>query len=212
VEKTTSRRGRPPKGESERRRAAVLDAARAELIEHGYERTTMLGIARRCGASKETLYSWFGGKRELFGEIIAAEGRRAASGAQSLLRDPGADPRAALTGFARALLDLLCGEWSVAVNRAGMSSPELAELVLAHGRHAVGPVVEEVLAELARQGRLEIGDPAAAFRVLYGLVVQDTQIRVLLGERPPSRAARHRQADAAVATFWTIHSRHPARD
>jgi hypothetical protein len=50
--------------------------------------------------------------------------------------------------------------WSTAVNKAAMTAPELAQAVPRYGRHSVGD--------------------------LYGLVFQDSQIRVLLGE-PPSR-------------------------
>ena len=51
-----SRVGRPRQGEREERRHRVLDAALAELVEQGYDKTTMLSIASRAGASKETLY------------------------------------------------------------------------------------------------------------------------------------------------------------
>ena len=44
--------------------------------------------------------------------------------------------------------------------------------------------------------------PKPAFSELYGLVVRDTQIRVLIGEPPPSTAAQRRQADAGVDRFW----------
>ncbi len=200
-----SRRGRPPKGTSQERRARVLAAAREEIVEHGYERATMLGIARRCGASKETLYSWFGSKQALFGEIVAAEGRATiATLERALLRHPD-DPRRALGAFARALLDLLCGPWSVAANRAAMGSPELAQLVLSGGRHGVGPLVEGVISGFHDDGLLDAPGAAAAFRQLYGLVVQDTQTRVLLGEAPPSAAARRRQADEAVTAFLRLH-------
>jgi hypothetical protein len=46
--------------------------------------------------------------------------------------------------------------------------------------------------------------PRVAFRLLYGLVVQDLQIRVLLGERPPGRAALAEQARTAVDRFLAM--------
>jgi AcrR family transcriptional regulator len=208
---TTSRRGRPRAGERDRRRAAVLEAARAELVERGYDGTTMLGIARRCGASKETLYHWFGDKQSLFATLIAAEGQATADRLRRVLARDEPEPTGPLVAFAEGLLGLLVGPWSVAVNRGAMRSPELAGLVLAHGRHAVGPLVEDHLAALAADGVLDIPDPAEAFRVLYGLIVQDTQIRVLLGERPPSKPARRRQAHTAVDRFWQLYTTGPGR-
>ena len=47
-------------------------------------------------------------------------------------------------------------------------------------------------------------DAAEAFELLYGLVIQDTQIRVLLGESVPPPNAIHAQAKTAVARFLTL--------
>jgi AefR-like transcriptional repressor, C-terminal domain len=77
-------------------------------------------------------------------------------------------------------------------------------VLLAQGRHRTGPLVEAYLARLAAAGRLRVDDPAEAFRLLYGLVVQDLQIRVLLGEPPPGRAALADQARAAVDRFLAL--------
>jgi AcrR family transcriptional regulator len=200
----STRRGRPRASDSTAHRARVLAAARECLIDHGYERTTMLAIARRSGSSKETLYRWFGDKAGLFRTLIEAEGARTVEGIRHSLTDDG-DPVDVLTEFAVRLLTLLTDDWSLTANRAAMSSPELAGFVLAHGRHAVGPEVERYLAALHTQGRLDVPDPATAFTELYGLVVRDTQIRTLLGERRPSRPAVRRQATDGVRVFCSLH-------
>jgi AcrR family transcriptional regulator len=191
--------GRPRRGSVDARRAEVLQAAQAVITEHGYDRATMLQIAERCGASKETLYSWFGSKEGLFAELIIAAADRTVAKVGPALR--GTDDTA-LRSFARALLQLLVSPWSVTVNRAAMTSEPLARLVLEHGRHRIGPLVERYLADLDEVGVLRVGDPVAAFTALYGLVVRDTQIRVLLGEPVPSAAALRRQADEGVDWFW----------
>lgn len=101
---------------------------------------------------------------------------------------------------------MLVGERSIAINRAAMAAPELAEVLLAEGRFAAGPIVEKYLARLDDIGVLRIADPVAAFRMLYGLVVQDTQIRVLLGDRRPTHEELRAQAAAAVETFVGLHA------
>jgi AcrR family transcriptional regulator len=200
----STRRGRPRASDSAAHRARVLAAARECLIDHGYERTTMLAIARRSGSSKETLYRWFGDKAGLFRTLIEAEGARTVEGLRHSLTGDG-DPEDVLTEFAIRLLTLLTDDWSLTANRAAMSSPELAGFVLAHGRHAVGPEVERYLAALHTRRRLVVPDPAAAFTELYGLVIRDTQIRTLLGERRPTRQALRRQAADGVRTFCSVH-------
>lgn len=181
----------------------MLDAALDELLEHGYERVTMLGIARRAGASKETLYNWFGSKEGLFGELITRNADASAAAIESAL---GADQPAydTLVGYATGLLSLLTGPGSLALNRAAMSAPDLASALLAQGRHRVGPIVERYLAHLVEQGVLVAVEPGQAFELLYGLVVQDVQIRVLLGESPPSAADVATRAREAVDRFVVL--------
>lgn len=197
------RRGRPRAGEREERRRRVIDAAFAELVEHGAEQVTMLGIAERAGSSKETLYSWFGNRLGLLRAMIEENADGAASRVRDAL-DGDADPRETLLGFATGLLMLLTDPRSVALNRAAMTSPELADTLLASGRHRVGPIVEEYLARLTADGVLSVDDPAAGFRLLYGLVIQDTQIRVLLGEQAPDAGAIRAEAERAVDAFLSL--------
>jgi hypothetical protein len=56
-------------------------------------------------------------------------------------------------------------------------------------------------------GVLEPADPEAAFRTLYGLVVRDTQIRVLLGEPAPDPAAIANEAEQGVDHFLRLYAR-----
>jgi AcrR family transcriptional regulator len=165
----------------------------------------MLAIARRSGSSKETLYRWFGDKAGLFRALIEDEGARTVAGLRGSLTGDG-DPADVLIEFGVRLLTLLTGDWSLTANRAAMSAPELAGFVLAYGRHAVGPEVERYLAGLHAEGALDVSDAREAFTELYGLVVRDTQIRALLGERRPSRRAIRRQAEDGVRAFCALHA------
>ncbi len=198
-----SRRGRPKAGEREARRAAILDAAVAELLELGYEKVTMLAIARRAGASKETLYSWFGNKEGLFRELIIRNADASAARVRDAL-DGGGDPRDTLTGYAVGLLSLLTSAESVALNRASMNSPALAAILLEHGRFRVGPIVENYLARLHDDGVIAAPRPDESFQLFYGLIMQDVQIRVLLGEAPPSKERIVDCARAGVDRFWKL--------
>jgi len=200
--KGSSRRGRLPDHERADREQAILDAAMAELLENGYEKVTMLAVAKRAGASKETLYSWFGSKLGLFQAVIERNGDRSAERVRAALHQ-GGSPREVLTGYCSGLLALLTGDASTALNRAAMANPDLAEVLLRAGRHRIGPLVEEYLSAIAADGVAFASDddPGTAFQLLYGLAVRDTQIRVLLGERPPSKAVIRRRSTDAVERF-----------
>jgi AcrR family transcriptional regulator len=201
-----SRRGRPPASERPLRRAAALDAARAELVESGYDAMTMQQVAQRAGSSKESLYKWFGSKQGLVAELIAEQSTSTNAAVKAALEND-EDSRTTLTLIATNLLELLVSPVSLALNRAAVTAPDVAADLLKLGRHTTGPLIETYLAKLHREGVLEVEHPAEAFRLLYGLVVQDTQIRALLGESPPSQAARNRQATTAVDRFWSLCSR-----
>lgn len=203
TEGTTTRRGRPRSGERPERERRILDAALIELTENGYERVTMLAIAKRAGASKETLYGWFGSKEGLFAALITRNADESAERVRSALTAE-ADTREVLVSFATGLLTLLTSDGSIALNRASMNSPELAEVLLANGRFRVGPLVEEYLGQLSNTSAIRIGDPGESFRLLYGLIMRDTQIRVLLGEPAPTTAAIRRHAATAVEEFLTL--------
>ncbi|GIH91304.1 TetR/AcrR family transcriptional regulator [Planobispora siamensis] len=198
-----SRRGRPRSGEQAARRRAALDAALAELVEHGLEGMTMQAVAARAGSSKESLYSWFGNRQGLLAALIERQSEQVNAAVTAALERP-AEPRAMLTAIAENLLGLLVGEASVALNRAAMASAELSELLLRHGRHTTGPLVEAYLGRLAADGVLRIDDPAEAFGLLYGLAVRDLQIRVLLGERPPSADEIRAGARVAADRFLAL--------
>ncbi|GAB95457.1 AcrR family transcriptional regulator [Kineosphaera limosa] len=203
-----NRRGRLPADQREARRREVLAAALDELIERGAAGVTMAGVARRADASKETLYSWFGNRDDLLGELIEANADDSVHRVRQALEGAPDDlpaVREALIAYARALLTLLTSPASIELNRAAMTTPNLAGRLLTSGRHRAGPVVEEFLHRLNSAGLLHIDDPARAYRTLYGLVVRDSQIRVLLGEEPPSSAQIDADAEAAVEAFLVLH-------
>jgi len=199
-----ARRGRLPDAEREARRTEILDAALETLVGHRYEDVTMLDVARRAGASKETLYRWFGDRDGLFAELIERNAAAVTSTVQDAL-SADAEPRTSLTTFASRLLRLLTGPKSVALNRAAMGSPDLAHVLLDSGRHTVGPLVGRYLLSLRERGIVTFDDSEQAFSVLYGLIVRDTQIRVLLGESPPDPGTIDATAAAAVDHFLALH-------
>lgn len=209
---SSRRRGRLPVHERDARRAEILSAAAAELVEVGALGLTMAAVARRAGASKETLYAWFGGRDELLAALIERNADESMAAITKLLDGVPKDleeARGALVAFAHGLLSLLVGPGSVELNRAAVASPALAQRLLASGRHRVGPEAESFLAGLQERGLLDVPDPAEAFRTFYGLTIRDTQIRVLLGEPAPGAAEIAATADRAVEQFLVLVGRGP---
>src|SRR5690606_42012357 len=65
-------RATPPPRLTDRKRAAIVDAALAEFRSAGYEATSMDRIAATAGVSKRTVYNHFPSKDALFLHIVDA--------------------------------------------------------------------------------------------------------------------------------------------
>lgn len=58
------------RSKSEEKRLQITDAAGMLFIEHGFEKVSMEEIAKSAGVSKQTVYSHFGNKQQLFTAAI----------------------------------------------------------------------------------------------------------------------------------------------
>lgn len=61
------RRGRP---RSETARQAILDATHDLIVESGYDRLTVSGIAVRAGVGKQTIYRWWPDRAAIVAECV----------------------------------------------------------------------------------------------------------------------------------------------
>ncbi|MCA9834378.1 MAG: TetR/AcrR family transcriptional regulator [Thermomicrobiales bacterium] len=188
----------------DKRRDEILDIAKAMMVRLGVEQTTMLRIAQEAGASKETLYNWFGTKTGLIEALCLREAEIINDQLREALGDDSQRIETVLENLGVGLLHTLLGEWSLAVNRAAMQSPEIAETVLKSGRFIVGPMVAEYLERQAASGLIRIESGDDAFRTLFGLIMRDSQIRALFWNRAEDSATYQQRAHNAVAQFLTL--------
>ncbi len=54
-------------------RAAILDAALAEVLDHGVRRTSAVDIARRAGVSRQTIYRYWSDVQAVFAALVTRE-------------------------------------------------------------------------------------------------------------------------------------------
>lgn len=119
-------------------RAAIIDAAAAAFVEHGYAGASIAAIAARADVSPESVYLIFTNKRTLLGAVLeaAATGDRGAVVAPTWLDTVRAEPdqRARLALMAAATRDVLRNTAPIdAVARAAaISDPEIAEMCRVH--------------------------------------------------------------------------------
>lgn len=182
---------------------AILDAAVEALAERGLG-ASIEEIARRAGVSKQTIYNHYGCKAEL---VRALAGRRSHA-ISAPLETPGAaeNPKEALAGYARILLQTISNPRSVAVLRLAVAAademPDVARAMFDAGARASRARLAEFLRKETEAGRLATPDPMQAAEFFGGMVVASHQLAGLLGVgRTLSETEVAATADEAAARF-----------
>ncbi|MEO1746625.1 MAG: TetR/AcrR family transcriptional regulator [Pseudomonadota bacterium] len=196
---------------ADRRRAAIEEAAYLVLAEKGYKGASMLEIAKRAGASNETLYKWYGNKQGLFRALVEINAARVTEQLDAVLDgDDGGDPVAGLEAVGIALLSVLTSEKAVALNRAAAGDVHdtgtLGKALAEAGRGSVLPRIAGLFERALDDGALEGGSAQDIADTWLSLLVGDLQVRLVTGqvERPvPSEIKRQskRALEATKALF-----------
>lgn len=172
-------------------------------------------IAIQARASKETLYKWFGDLEGLLKRLIERNADSAATPLLSALEEVPPNlstARSVLEDFAASLLTFLTSEVSVVINRAALSSPALANELTVSGPRRVRAAAAAYFEKLSHGGVISAGDGEHLFSLFFGLVIQDAQINVLLGEPQPALPELGAQAKAGVHAFLTLTRPEPPKD
>src|ERR1700743_336175 len=105
VRKRKSARGRPPAEEVASRAERLLDVATEVFLEQGFKGASMSEIARRAGASKQTLYARYPSKAALFAGLVERKSSLLFEAIGALGQDIGL--RDALLRFGYTLLTMI---------------------------------------------------------------------------------------------------------
>jgi AcrR family transcriptional regulator len=162
-------------------RDAVIATARAQFIAHGWQKTTIAGVAQAAGVSSETIYAVFGNKQALLKAVMERAVRRSQPEVP-LLEQAGAnalsaarDQRAQIGIFAEDIAGVLgsVADLMAVVRSAAATDAALALLYaqLHEGRRRNLAFVTEALLE---RGALREGmDAASATDTLWRLASPD---------------------------------------
>lgn len=168
-----------------KREQEVLSAVLQLMVEEG-DRFSMASVAKRASCSKETLYRWYGDRDGLLTATVRWQAAKVIMPKLSAGNITLADFRATLLEFAESWLDVLTSEVSAALNRlavshAGSGTSNLGRIVLENGPLAMQSRLVPIFEIGFNQGFIT-RKGEGAFRLFFGLVVADTQIRYLLGD------------------------------
>jgi TetR/AcrR family transcriptional regulator of autoinduction and epiphytic fitness len=189
---------------TDRKRAAIIDAAIQEFLAAGFDATSMDRVAARACVSKRTVYNHFPSKEALFAAILRQ------------LWDSSDTDKAPVYSSAHPLreqlLQLLLKKLSLLNNEAFLS---LARVAIAAGIHSperardmvarMGEREEDLTSWIraaAADGRLKTPDPAFASQQLQGLVKAFAfWPQVTMGQSPLSVDEQKRVAESAADMF-----------
>lgn len=193
------------------RQGEVLNAALELLVLVG-DKLTMNEVAKTASCSKETLYNWFGDREGLLVAIVQWQAAKVALPDVDLAKLDIDDFALRLEEFGANLLGVLTSSTSVALNRvaisrAGTEGSNLGKIVLKNGRFAMGELLKPLLEAGKKEQLLTFLSSEAAYRCFFGLLLQDIQIRMLLGDDLSlSKGQVKKQAAEATRQFMRLHS------
>lgn len=153
---------------SARKRRAIVEAATALFLQHGYPGTSMDQIAATAAVSKPTVYRFFADKEQLFTEIVL--------GTLDQAGQPFRDRLAALAGTEQLTDDLreLARRYLATVTQPQVlqlrrlvigASPYLPAVAQAYYEQAPEQTLQALagcFGQLADRGLLQLSDPSAA--------------------------------------------------
>ncbi|KMS66899.1 TetR family transcriptional regulator [Streptomyces viridochromogenes] len=151
---SSRRRGRPPRTESADTRDRILDAAREEFSERGYEKTSVRGIAKAAGVDSALVHHYFGTKEQVFEASVEVAFAPALKVRDVVLEGP-------LDDAGERMTRVIFGLWENPVTR----KPLLAIVRSAVNNDAAAAVFRRLVsAQLLRRIAGEIDAPDAELR------------------------------------------------
>jgi len=179
-------RGRP---RSARKAREIMNSAMDLFTRNGFDGTSVDEIAEAAGVSKQTVYSHYSSKENLFGLAVAAKCRQSGVDADSI--DPDVPPETMLPLLAERFFALVTSPEAVRVHAVCTASaethPELGQLYFDHGPSHAVDAVAGYLAAQTNKGRLKVKDPRAAAWQLLGMLKAEYALQAQFNIKRSSR-------------------------
>jgi AcrR family transcriptional regulator len=164
------------------RRQEILQAAFKVFADNGYAGATMLEIARRARASKETLYAWFQNKEKLFETLLLNRVSEIGAKLPNAVVDT-PEPAIFLPAIAQAILRVTTTPDWIAMMRIAVAEasrfPELRRIMANLFMARVGLIA--YFNKCRCRGLMEFEDAATMVGLFLSMVDGDWPDRLLFG-------------------------------
>jgi TetR/AcrR family transcriptional repressor of mexJK operon len=208
--------GRPPAKQAAARLDKILNIAAEIFLQEGFDRASVAAIARIAGSSKETLYSRFPTKEELFRVVISRKTEILLRKFSRVLTQDQPVERV-LEQYGRNLLEfMLMPEMQRLSRTLVASAPQFPELAADFWRLCPEREQEQLEkylhAEIA-SGALTIVETRKAAELFFSLCLGQFLLHAQMAVRTPPRATeRNRHIREAVSIFLRAYRKESIRN
>lgn len=198
------------RGRSEEKRQQIISAASHLFTEQGYLSTSMDQVAEAAGVSKQTVYSHFGTKDDLFRYCV--EDRCIANAMHQGVLNDEAPIRDVLIHFAQHFQELIQSREAIQLCRLCATNaelhPEISQMFYAAGPARVENTLQGYLARKVQQHQLNCDNIEMAAEQLLNIFKTNNHFRALIGLPVDDRAAGlqqyiERSVDMFLAFYGT---------
>lgn len=182
---------------------AILDAALSLFLANGYGQTSMDAIAKKAGVAKQTVYSYFNSKEQLFTAIMCSHCSSA-----EMFDNPNIDalPEVALPILAEEILVMVSDADRLALHRIVMAEsakfPELGKAFYVNGPGDGIKILSDYFRRQTSAGRLSVPNPDLAAEYFLSMAYNFPHMESLLGiSKPLNEAQRKARAKQISADF-----------
>jgi AcrR family transcriptional regulator len=193
-------RGRPRSREKARQ---IMNSAMELFTSKGYEGTSIDDIAAAAGVSRQTVYTHYGCKENLFGLAVSTKCKT--SGIDPDAIDSETPPEVMIPVIARRFLELITSPEAVKVHAVCTGSaethPELGQVYFDRGPATTVDIVAAYLADQDRAGRLRVENPEQAAWQLLCMLKAEAQLRTQFNLERQADSKVEAYIDSCVAMF-----------
>ncbi len=172
-------------GRRERRRRAMIVAARALFLERGLDAVSLMDIVRLSGGSLSTLYELFESKQGLLTAIIDDHRAEGCAMVDTIAAED-ISPAAKLRAIAGALHDEYARETTIGLMRLviaeSLRNPQFAHKIFETVHLPFVDRLADLFETWHREGRAQIPEPGVAAELFLGLLVHGMQTRAFFAE------------------------------
>ncbi len=211
--KRTTKIGRPPAGEIEKRKLTILEVATKRFVAKGYDKTTQAEIGRAAGVTKRTIYDHIGDKETLF-RTICLESLPHTLELHFVPHADGKTARESLNSLAKMILDYSLSDENIDLTRMLIVErqriPDLVQQAVLAMRELYRELIENALADMVDHGLLapcSKMDRIAYY--FYDVIVGGVHTQMLFDivTEPPSNAEIDQRIDLFLFGYQALETR-----